>query len=433
VSKTSTLVAPPGITAPLLTQGILQRQCDCGSHTVAGTSCEECGKKQRMLQRKAGRQNDAPSVPPIVHEVLQSPGQPLEASTRAFMEPRFGHDFSNVRIHADGKAAESAKAVNARAFTVSRDIVFGADEYHPSAREGRLLLSHELTHVVQQRGAGAYLARRQTDPAPRAARQQDESDVTARLLKIIADIELLQARAEQRMGNDRSGKQDEAPGKDNEPRVDVFLARLRTVAHSSDEQLKLSVLAGFSSSGVKQAEALQPQAESGIRVDSPAAIAMKSLRLSHPRDPAELEADRVAHAIAKGANATVAQVIPAGSMNRQEEALAGAGAMILAAEAESLPVTSWNPPGWVVLGVATVVALALIGTAVYMASNVADTGIMEEVQRLIEAARAAGTALSICEALAQLMAAAKRAGDSGRVRRIKATEKAKGCRHSSFS
>jgi hypothetical protein len=68
-----------------------------------------------------------------------------------------------------------------------------------------------------------------------------------------------------------------------------------------------------------------------------------------------------------------------------------------------------------------------------MASNVADTGIMGEVQGLIEAAKAAGRALTICEALAQLMAAAKRAGDSARVNKIKATQKAKGCRHSSYS
>jgi hypothetical protein len=122
-------------------------------------------------------------------------------------------------------------------------------------------------------------------------------------------------------------------------------------------------------------------------------------------------------------------------VNRQAEALAAAGATILTLEAESLPATSWNPPGWVVLGVATVVAAALIGTAVLMArpGNVADTGILEEAQRLIQAAIAAGTALTMCEALAQLMAAAERARDTSRIQRIKATQKAKGCRHSRHS
>ncbi len=82
---------------------------------------------------------------------LQGRGKPLPQSERAFFEPRFGTDFSQVRVHTDSKAAETASAVNARAFTVGRDIVFGAGQYQPSASEGRLLLAHELTHVVQQK------------------------------------------------------------------------------------------------------------------------------------------------------------------------------------------------------------------------------------------------------------------------------------------
>ncbi|MGB9632210.1 MAG: DUF4157 domain-containing protein [Chloroflexaceae bacterium] len=89
-------------------------------------------------------------MPPIVHEVLRSPGQPLDAETRAFMEPRFGHDFSRVRVHTDARAAESARAVNALAYTVGRDVVFGAGQYAPGASAGRRLLAHELAHVVQQ-------------------------------------------------------------------------------------------------------------------------------------------------------------------------------------------------------------------------------------------------------------------------------------------
>jgi hypothetical protein len=90
------------------------------------------------------------SVPPIVHEVLRSPGQPLDAATRAFFEPRFGYDFSQVRVHTDAKAAESARAVNALAYTVGRDVVFGAGRYAPGTTIGRRLLTHELAHVVQQ-------------------------------------------------------------------------------------------------------------------------------------------------------------------------------------------------------------------------------------------------------------------------------------------
>jgi outer membrane protein OmpA-like peptidoglycan-associated protein len=91
-------------------------------------------------------------VPPIVHDVLQSPGQPLDAAMRAEMEPRFHHDFSRVRVHADARAAESARHVSARAYTVGSQIVFGAGEYPLRAEDGRKLLAHELTHVVQQRG-----------------------------------------------------------------------------------------------------------------------------------------------------------------------------------------------------------------------------------------------------------------------------------------
>jgi hypothetical protein len=150
-------------------------------------------------------------VPPIVHEVLRSAGQPLAAETRAFMESRFGHDFGRVRIqtplpamdggeltmnqpgdlyereadrvaeavlnspasplgatttsdqtpsrcdfgrvriHTDPQAAEAAKTVNARAFTVGQDVVFGAGQYSLGTSAGRHLLAHELTHTLQQR------------------------------------------------------------------------------------------------------------------------------------------------------------------------------------------------------------------------------------------------------------------------------------------
>jgi hypothetical protein len=90
------------------------------------------------------------ALPPIVHEVLNSPGTPLTGEARAAMEARFGEDFSTVRIHADPRAAESARAVNARAYTVGRDVVFGSGQYAPATTAGQHLLAHELTHVVQQ-------------------------------------------------------------------------------------------------------------------------------------------------------------------------------------------------------------------------------------------------------------------------------------------
>ena len=128
----------------------VQRKCDCGG------SCDDCKKKNSdedhpKVQMKAGSGvMGGLEAPAIVHDVLRSPGQPLDASTRAFMEPRFGHDFSKVRIHTDAKAAESAKAVGARAYTAGSNVVFGAGEFAPGSRGGQRLLGHELTHVVQQ-------------------------------------------------------------------------------------------------------------------------------------------------------------------------------------------------------------------------------------------------------------------------------------------
>lgn len=89
-------------------------------------------------------------APPIVHDVLRSPGQPLDAGARSFMEPRFGRDFSGVRVHTDAKAARSAQAVDALAYTAGRHIVFDIGQYAPESHAGRTLLAHELSHTVQQ-------------------------------------------------------------------------------------------------------------------------------------------------------------------------------------------------------------------------------------------------------------------------------------------
>jgi hypothetical protein len=129
---------------------MLQRTCACGGSGSSGGECEECKKK--TVQRRAAGSAGPAVAPPIVHEVLRSSGRPLDAATRAFFEPRFGHDFSKVRLHTDGRAAESARAVNALAYTVGQDIAFGEGQYAPLAAEGRRLLAHELTHIVQRGG-----------------------------------------------------------------------------------------------------------------------------------------------------------------------------------------------------------------------------------------------------------------------------------------
>ena len=111
---------------------------------------------QTLQAKTLATSTDADSeVPGIVHEVLRMPGQPLDAATRRFIEPRLGHDFSRVRIHADAIAAQSAGSVHALAYTAGRHIVFGSGQYAPGTVGGRRLLAHELTHVVQQDGPTA--------------------------------------------------------------------------------------------------------------------------------------------------------------------------------------------------------------------------------------------------------------------------------------
>ncbi|MCE9672850.1 DUF4157 domain-containing protein [Myxococcus stipitatus] len=111
------------------------------------------------------------TAPPIVHEALRSPGQPLDSATRAFMEPRFGYDFSQVRVHFGREAEQSARDVNAHAYTVGRDVVFGAGRFAPGTYDGRRLLAHELAHVVQQAPSGASGARASHGAPTRVYRQ----------------------------------------------------------------------------------------------------------------------------------------------------------------------------------------------------------------------------------------------------------------------
>jgi hypothetical protein len=117
--------------------------------------CATCKEEDNALQRKelTGNGSGAATseVPPIVHEVLRSTGQSLDRTTQTFMESRFREDFGNVRIHNDAKAVESARAMNAKAYTVGRDVVFGSGHYAPHGRDGRKLIAHELAHVAQNR------------------------------------------------------------------------------------------------------------------------------------------------------------------------------------------------------------------------------------------------------------------------------------------
>jgi hypothetical protein len=116
------------------------------------------------------------------------PGQQLDAATRAFFEPHFGQDFSGVRVHSGAQAAEAARAVNARAFTVGRDVVFDSGEFSPGTQAGRKLLAHELAHVGQQSGgAQAMLQRDPKTPDAPPGGNFTPADYTA-LLKSKKDL-----------------------------------------------------------------------------------------------------------------------------------------------------------------------------------------------------------------------------------------------------
>lgn len=138
MSRQSSTHAKPG-NAPGLTRSnasLLQRQSTLGTHVC--------------VQREAvGATTEAPA-PSLVREVMESPGRPLDSTTRSAMEPRFGFDFSHVRVHTDEEAAESARAINANAYTAGEHVVFGEGKYAPGVPSGEGLIAHELTHVVQQ-------------------------------------------------------------------------------------------------------------------------------------------------------------------------------------------------------------------------------------------------------------------------------------------
>lgn len=174
---------------------LLQRKCACGSPTSSLTDeCAGCKSKKRLqtkltvgasndpLEQEADRvaeqvlaapanpavsgapprfqrytaQPSAPAgtaAPASVDRVLASPGRPLGPALRHDMEQRFRHDFSQVRVHSGPASEKSARDVNAHAYTVGSNVVFGAGRFAPGTREGRRLIAHELTHVVQQTGA----------------------------------------------------------------------------------------------------------------------------------------------------------------------------------------------------------------------------------------------------------------------------------------
>ena len=188
--------------APAPGGSILQRACRCGSHAPQGEPCRECRRRApsgrapaalwlgpsgdgfereaeqiavrvmddaaapshrdgsaQLRRRTGGNAHSGEVAPLLVHDVLASPGRPLDPGTREFFEARLGHDFSHVRVHDDNRAAESARSVGALAYTVGEDVVFARGRYDPVSSSGVRLLAHELTHVVQQADGDAVVQR----------------------------------------------------------------------------------------------------------------------------------------------------------------------------------------------------------------------------------------------------------------------------------
>ncbi|MBI1395861.1 MAG: DUF4157 domain-containing protein [Betaproteobacteria bacterium] len=154
----------------------VSKPCRCGSPGLLATECESCRRRRLGIQRYAlDSRTAAPAGardPALAERVLETPGTRLDPATRTFMESRFGHDFSNVRVHAGPDANTSADVERAHAWTLGQHVVFAKDRYAPGTAEGRHLLAHELAHVVQQAGPaeGAPAAGDAEAAADRAAR-----------------------------------------------------------------------------------------------------------------------------------------------------------------------------------------------------------------------------------------------------------------------
>ena len=170
---------------------LLQRSCACAASPGIDGECANC--RGTRLQRGGRTPEMRSTAPPIVHEVLRSPGLPLDPAARAFMEPLFNRDFANVRVHTHAKAAESARAVDALAYTVGPNIVFGSGRYGLGSIEGKRLLAHELAHVVQQDAHDRYPATH-VAVAPPGGNAENEADEAARRVVVGGNIPAITAR-----------------------------------------------------------------------------------------------------------------------------------------------------------------------------------------------------------------------------------------------
>jgi hypothetical protein len=290
----------------------------------------------------------------------------MDPRVRTEMESRLGRNLADVRIHSDAAAAESAQSVNARAYTIGRDIVFGAGRFSPSTAAGMHLLAHELTHVVQQGGAMDRVVHRTAEPGSAGA-QVGGSQATQSLLNLIANIEQVQANA-------RPAIDSATPSGAPHPAgpalgaVSSALSQIRTAAGGSDERLKAQILMAFAPARLARAER-ETSAVVGtptIEGSSDRKLAAMPLEVSTPHDPAEVEAERVASEVmAHGYPDPSIRLGPHIVSRDAATALAGASAAMTTFElAGGVEVeAATGPPGWVVAGVIGLAILATAGAA----------------------------------------------------------------------
>ena len=227
---------------------VLQRKCSCGGSAGADGECEEC-KAKKQMQRSAMSAGPC-SAPSSVEHVLASSGTPLDRDSRSFFESRFGHDFSKVRIHTGAEAASSARDVAAKAYTVENSIVFDGGQYAPHTQEGRKLLAHELTHVVQQTGgsSAAPVAKAPVATAPRAVqrkivRNKAEMDAKDRVAFLKAHHWINPALAAQIM-EEMAAAGDTFDFADDAELQEEIVKRLSTVHHMKESQQSVEKIPG---------------------------------------------------------------------------------------------------------------------------------------------------------------------------------------------
>jgi hypothetical protein len=278
--------------------------------------------------------------------------------------------------------------VNAQAYTIGRDIIFGAGQYQPQTNEGKRLLAHELTHVVQQGGRTnlrrIHRAEAGSETAPAATNGPPES-ATARLLNLIDAIEEVHGRASQAVNLDQapdanpSGAGATVAGLAGSVNmIPGLLIKLREVANGDNEELKLQTLAAFSPTKVREAtdevertHHVSQTTPVAVQEEESEGVATSRLQVSHPQDAAELEAVRVADAMVSGGPVSVGQTANRKVIHRSNgaaAALAGLTAFELGGGAEAEAAT--GPPGWLVGGV---ILVAMAGLAIYVASTTTTT------------------------------------------------------------